>query len=407
MQNSKALKKRNIYLISGIFSMLFSGVLYAWSILKVPFREDFGWTDSALALNFTVTMCFFCLGAFFGSLLNRKAGVKITLITAGVLVGAGFILTGLLTENMLPALYITYGFLAATGIGISYNVTVSTVNAWFPDKKGLSSGLLMMGFGVSTLILGNIISTLFESEAAGVTKTYILLGSVTALVIIASAFILKKPAEDTVLPRAGITKSNKAESFEAVEFTPLQMIKSFTFIRAFICMAFITAVGNSVISFARDLMLSVDAAPSLATTLVGVLSVFNGVGRILTGILFDKAGRKITMLSANILTIIAAGITLLAVITSSLPLCIAGLCLTGISYGSCPTVTSAFTMAFYGKKSFATNYSIMNFNLIFASFFATFSSTLLTNTGSYVAPFVMLLILSVLALGLNFSIRKP
>ena len=118
MQNGTALKKRNIYLISGIFSMLFSGVLYAWSILKVPFKEDFGWTDSALALNFTVTMCFFCLGAFFGSLLNRKAGVKITLITAGALVGAGFVLTGLLTSNMLPALYITYGFLASTGIGI-------------------------------------------------------------------------------------------------------------------------------------------------------------------------------------------------------------------------------------------------------------------------------------------------
>lgn len=407
MQNSTALRKRNIYLISGIFSMLFSGILYAWSILKVPFKEDFGWTDSALALNFTVTMCFFCLGAFFGSLLNRKAGVKITLITAGALVGAGFVLTGILTKNMLPALYITYGFLAATGIGISYNVTVSTVNAWFPDKKGLSSGLLMMGFGVSTLLLGNIISSLFEAEAIGVTKTYILLGVITALVIISSGFILKKPAADTELPEPKITKTAKAESFEAVDFTPLQMIKSFTFIRAFICMAFITAVGNCVISFARDLMLSVDAAPSLATTLVGVLSVFNGVGRILTGILFDKAGRKITMISANILTIIAAGITLTAVIISSLPLCIAGLCLTGISYGSCPTVTSAFTMAFYGKKSFATNYSIMNFNLIFASFFATFSSTLLTDTGSYVAPFVMLLILSVLALGLNFSIRKP
>ncbi len=407
MSVSKTLKKRNIYLISGVFSMLFSGVLYAWSILKVPFKEDFGWTDSALALNFTVTMCFFCLGAFFGSLLNKKIGVKITLITAGILVGTGFILTGILTADMLWGLYITYGFLAATGIGISYNVTVSTVNAWFPDKKGVSSGLLMMGFGVSTLLLGNIISSLFEAENIGVTKTYIFLGVLTALVIIISGFILKKPSEDTELPAPKIIKAAKAESFEAVDFTPLQMIKSFTFIRAFICMAFITAVGNSVISFARDLMLSVEAAPALATTLVGVLSVFNGIGRILTGILFDKLGRKATMISANILTIIAAGITLIAVVTTSLPLCIAGLCLTGISYGSCPTVTSAFTMAFYGKKNFATNYSIMNFNLIFASFFATFSSSLLTNTGSYVSPFIMLLILSVLALGLNFSIKKP
>lgn len=407
MSANTTLSKRRIYLFTGVFSMLFSGVLYAWSILKVPFKEELGWSDSALALNFTITMCFFCLGAFFGSLINRKAGVRVSLITSGVLVGLGFVLTGLLTADMQWGLYITYGFLAATGIGISYNVTVSTVNAWFPDKKGLSSGLLMMGFGVSTLLLGNVISKLFAAEAIGVTKAYIILGIVIAVVITASAFILKKPTEDTALPEPKATKTAKAEDFTVRDFTTKEMVKSFTFIRAFICMAFITAVGNSVISFARDLMLSVEAAPDLATTLVGVLSVFNGIGRILTGILFDKAGRRTTMISANILTIFAAGITLLAVSISSLPLCIAGLCLTGLSYGSCPTVTSAFTMGFYGKKNFATNYSVMNFNLIIASFFATFSSTLLASSGSYTAPFIMLLALSVAALGLNFSIKKP
>ena len=113
------------------------------------------------------------------------------------------------------------------------------------------------------------------------------------------------------------------------------------------------------------------------------------------------------MISANILTIVAAGITLLAVMLHSLPLCIAGLCLTGLSYGSCPTVTSAFTGSFYGQKYFSVNYSIVNFNLILASFIATFSNSLLISSGSYTAPFVMLLILAVCALGLNFTIRKP
>ena len=407
MTIADTLKKRRIYLAAGVISMLFSGVLYAWSILKEPFKEGFGWSDSSLALNFTVTMCFFCLGAFFGSLLNKKLGVKITLIIAGVLVGAGFSLTGLLTADMLYLLYVFYGFLAATGIGISYNVVVSTVNAWFPDKKGFSSGLLMMGFGVSTLLLGNIISKFFANPAIGVAKTFLFLGAVIAVVLIFAGFVLKSPDKDTELPAPKAVKKLKAEGFEVRDFSTVEMIKSFTFIRAFICMAFITAVGNSVISFARDLMLSVDAPVDLATTLVGVLSVFNGIGRILTGILFDKAGRKATMISANILTIFAAGMTLAAVMTGSLPLCIIGLCATGLSYGSCPTVTSAFTMAFYGKKNFATNYSIMNFNLIIASFFATFSSSLLASSGSYTTPFIMLLSLSVIALGLNFSIKKP
>ena len=59
--------KRWGYLATGVFAMLFSGILYAWSILKIPFQAEFGWSSGTLSLNFTLTMCFFCLGAFFGS----------------------------------------------------------------------------------------------------------------------------------------------------------------------------------------------------------------------------------------------------------------------------------------------------------------------------------------------------
>ncbi len=387
--------------------MLFSGVLYAWSILKIPFKNEFQWSDSVLAFNFTLTMCFFCLGAFFGSLICKKIGPKITLILAGILVGIGFVTTGLLSSEIPYLIYLTYAILAGTGIGISYNVVVSTVNSWFPDKKGFSSGCLMMGFGISTLLLGNIISALFENAKVGWSKAYILLGIVVAVVLVLAGIVLKKPSADMELPAPKAKKNIQKESFETKDFTTKEMLKSFTFWRAFVFMALITAVGNSVISFARDLVLSVDAAPALATTLVGVLSVFNGIGRILTGAVYDSLGRKTTMLASNILTIFAAGLTLVAVQMNSLPLCIIGLCLTGLSYGSCPTMTSAFTASFYGTKYFPTNYSLTNFNLIVASFIATFSNTLLISTGSYTAPFVMLLVLAIGALGLNFTIKKP
>lgn len=401
------LKARTMYLITGVFAMLFSGVLYAWSILKIPFKEVFMWSDSSLALNFTLTMCFFCLGAFFGSIICKRIKVKFTLIIAGILVGLGFGLTSLLNADMLILLFIGYALLAGTGIGISYNVIVSTVCAWFPDKKGFCSGCLMMGFGISTLLLGNVISILFETPAIGFSKAYLILGVVIAIVLILAGLILKAPSKDVVLPAPKARKITKKENFEVRDYKTSEMLKSFTFWRAFVCMAFITAVGNSVISFARDLVISVDAAPALATTLVGVLAVFNGVGRVVTGAVYDVLGRKTTMICANILTIVAAGVTLVSVMLGSLTLCIVGLCLTGISYGSCPTVTSAFSASFYGQKYFSTNYSIINFNLIFASFIATFANTLLINSGSYTAPFVMLLALAVVALGLNFSIKKP
>lgn len=398
---------RWFYLAVGVFTMLFSGVLYAWSILKVPFKEVFNWSDSSLALNFTLAMCFFCLGAFFGSLICKKIGSRLTLIIAGVLVGVGFTLTGLLTADKVFLLYIAYAVLAGTGIGISYNVTVSTVAQWFPDRKGLCSGCLMMGFGVSTLMLGNLIEMMFQNGAIGWSKTFIIIGITIAVVLVLAGIILKKPNEGIELPKPKALNSGKKENFESRDFTTPQMLKSFTFWRAFVCMAFITAVGNSVISFARDLMISVEAAPALATTLVGVLSVFNGFGRVITGAVYDALGRRTTMISANVVTIVAAGVTLAAVMLHSLPLCIVGLCLTGISYGSCPTVTSAFTSSFYGQKHFSVNYSLTNFNLIVAAFIANFSNSLLSSFGGYTAPFVMLLILAVAALVLNFTVRKP
>ena len=91
----------------------------------------------------------------------------------------------------------------------------------------------------------------------------------------------------------------------------------------------------------------------------------------------------------------------------SLPLCIAGLCLTGLSYGTSPTISSAFTSAFYGQKHFATNLSISNFNLMFASFIATACSSLQVASGGYTAPFILLLSLAGVALVLNISIRRP
>lgn len=398
---------RWFYLAVGVFTMLFSGILYAWSILKMPFKAEFQWTDSSLALNFTLTMCFFCLGAFLGSLIAKKIGHKLTLIIAGLLVGVGFALTGLLTANNQYMLYIAYALLAGAGIGISYNVTVSTVTGWFPDRKGLCSGCLMMGFGFSTLILGNLISLMFENASIGWSKTFIILGAVIGVVQILAGLILKKPSQDAVLPTPKPSKIAKAEVFEVRDFTTVEMLKSFTFWRAFVCVAFITAVGNSVISFARDLMISVDAVPSLATTLVGVLSVCNGFGRVLTGVFFDAVGRRTTMIASNVLTIVAAGVTLIAVMLHSLPLCIIGLCLTGLSYGSCPTVCSAFTLGFYGQKHFSVNYSLVNSNLILAASIASVSNNLMLSFGNYTAPFVLLLSLAFVALILNFTIRKP
>lgn len=397
---------RWIYLVIGVIAMLFAGVLYAWSILKTPLTSEFGWSASQLALNFTLAMSFFCIGGLLGAQISKRIGHKIALVIAGVLSASGFILTASLRDTSVIMLYISYGVLAGTGIGIAYNVLIATVSAWFPDKKGLCSGCLMMGFGASALILGNIANALFHS-ALGWRSTYWILGIAICAVLVLSGILLQKPGQQIVFPGQKSVKNAKSEEFDQQDYTSVQMLTRPSFWLAFICISFLAAVGSSVISFAKDLALSVNAPEALAVSLVGVLSVCNGFGRILTGALFDALGRRKTMLFANILTICAATVTLLAVYFGSLPLCITGLCITGMSYGACPTITSAFTSSFFGMKYFPTNMAIMTFTVMGGSLIATVSNKILEVTGGYTSTFMMLLFLSSIALVLNTFIRRP
>ena len=397
---------RWFYLVVGIIAMLFAGVLYAWSILKSPLATEFKWGASELALNFTLAMSFFCIGGLLGAQISKRAGHRIALITSGILSALGFVLTAYLSGTSVVLLYITYGVLAGLGIGIAYNVVIATVSAWFPDKKGVCSGCLMMGFGASALILGNVANTLFKSTL-GWRTTYMVLGIAICAIMILTSLLLTKPTEVTVLPQPKVTTSSSTEVFKHTDYTAIQMLRRPSFWMAFVCISFLAAVGSSVISFAKDLALSVNATESLAVTLVGILSVCNGLGRILTGAVFDTIGQRKTMLCANALTIIAAGVTLVAVTIGSLSLCIAGLCLTGISYGACPTITAAFTSSFFGMKYFSTNMALMTFTVMGGSLIATVSNKVLEATGGYNATFFMLLALTFVALILNIFIKKP
>ena len=397
---------RWIYLTVGVIAMLFAGVLYAWSILKSPLATVFAWTTSELALNFTLAMSFFCVGGLLGAQISKRMGHRIALFAAGILSAAGFVLTASLRSPSIIMLYVSYGVLAGIGIGIAYNVVIATVSAWFPDKKGLCSGCLMMGFGASALVLGNVADALFKSTL-GWRTTYILLGCAICVILFLAGLLLRKPDAQTVLPQPKAAKVTGTEDFEKRDYASGQMLCRPSFWMAFVSISFLAAVGSSVISFAKDLALSVKAPESLAVSLVGVLSVCNGLGRILTGAIFDGIGRRKTMLLSNVLTIFAATVTLLAVSIGSLPLCIAGLCLTGISYGACPTITAAFTSSFFGMKYFSTNMALMTFTVMGGSLIATVSNKVLEVTGGYTATFLMLLSLTVVALVLNLFIRKP
>ena len=396
MNNSK----RYLYLIVGTIALLFAGTVYAWSILKVPLAQNFGWTVPQLTVNFTLTMSFFCLGGILGSLLNKKIGLRNTLIISATLSGAGFIFTSFLSGRSISMLYVWYGIICGLGIGIAYNNIISTVNQWFLDKKGFSSGVLLMGYGASSLIIGSIAAKTIANANFGWRNTYLSIGICLFIVLFACALILKTRVFDNT------NKTTDTAALQVKDYTLAEMLKSISFWKALLVITFLAACGNTVISIAKDISLASGLAETLAVTMVGVLSVCNGLGRIICGLIFDKFGCKKTMIYADMLTIIAGIVILIAVMNSSVILCIAGLCIVGLSFGCCPTISAAFIADFFGKKNYNLNYSVFNLNLLIASLIASLESYLLAVSGGYTVPFLVLISLAVVALGITLSIKK-
>ena len=391
-----------------VVTLLFAGIIYAWSILKAPLGEAFHWSPADLAFNFTLTMCFFCLGGLVSGLASGRTSPKLRLFVSALLLFVGFFVTSRLSGDSIVPLYIAYGVLSGLGIGIVYNTVISVISAWFPDKKGICSGALMMGFGFSTLILGNIAGKMFAIPAIGWRTTYLILGiAIAAMILICMAF-LKLPPQGTRFPEAKRRSASAAAAPSASQqdFTAGEMIRRLSFWMLFLFFILLAAVGSTAISFARDFCISLGAEEGFAVTMVGILSIFNGLGRLCSGWIFDSLGLRKTQYATSIVVTAATLLSLIAVLTHSLPLGLIGICLCGFSYGFSPTVSAAFASAFYGPKHFALNFSVINLILIPASFTATLAGSFVTKTGSYVSTFVMLTAFSIAGFVINLFIKK-
>ncbi len=383
-------------LILGSLSLFAAGVFYAWSIL----REPFGFTQGQLGMNFTISLCSFGFGGLFSGLLSKKVHLKLRLVIGAIMSGAGFVLSTFASDSVL-LLYIAYGMLSGLGIGFIYNSVIGSVNSWFPDKKGLSAGVLMMSFGISTLIIGKIADALFDISGFGWKNTYYLLAAFIVVSVALFTVIARMPSEKDALPSPKKAKSNASD--EGAVLSSSEMIKRASFWKLFIFFTLFTAVGSTIIGFAKGYTLSLGAKESLAVTIVGIVSVCNGLGRLLSGAIFDRMGLRITQFITSGVVILATAVSLIGVLTSSLIIGIIGICLCGLSYGFSPTVSAAFVASFYGMKNYPTNVSIINLVLIPASFMSTFAGQI----GDYAIIFTVLLFCSVIGLFINLTIKKP
>jgi len=408
------IEKRRVKLIIAVFVMLFAGIIYAWSITNAPFRQT---TDGVitnapqLGLNYTLTIIFFCLGGFGAGAVAKHTSPTLRLVLSAMLLFSSFLITSLqivtftYTQSYMM-LYAAYGLLGGLGIGMAYVTVISTVNMWYPDKRGFASGMMLMGFGLSLLVVGWLVELLGNSEAVGWRSTYVYIAIALGTVFLIAALFIRPPPKDTVFPQP---KPSSEENPEKVikNYTALEMIKRPSFILIFIYIAILASSGSAAISFARDIVLEAGASERFAIMAVGLLGISNGLGRLAIGWLFDHLGIRQTQFISSAVAIFAPLTVVMALTANSLILGVLGLCLCGFSYGFAPTTSSVFASEFYGPKNFSLNFSILNLILIPAPFAAILAGNIKASTGGFITAFIILTGLTVVGFFVNLAIRKP
>ena len=380
-----------------VFTLLMAGIIYAWSFLKAPFPELFGWDPrgSQLQLNYTLTLCFFCLGGLMSGYAAKKLSPRIRMFAGAACVAIGFAIVSTLDGSSPFMLYLGYGCLAGLGIGIVYNVIISSTNAWFPDKKGICSGCMMLGFGFSAMVLGNLATVLFTTSLTW-RGTFMLYGLGIGACLALAGFVVRPPKPGEV-PAAAVTAAG-----DSIDYEPGAMLKRPSFWLLFAFCTILGAVGSVAIGQAKDFIFFIDAdAVAMAALGASMISVMNGAGRLIAGTMFDKLGMRKTQYFNSFILVLTPIIMLMALFTRSTLIGFLGLCISGFAFSFSPTVTATFALAFYGRKNFPVNFPLLTLTLIPASFAATLAGSL-----SMTATYILLLAVAIIGALVNYFIRE-
>lgn len=396
-------KKRWLYAVIGVLVLLFAGVVYAWSVISSPIAAEFSsWSKADLSLTFTIVMILFCIGCMAGGALAAKIPARICLWVSAALFLIGFLITANIRGLLM--LYLGFGVFCGFASGLSYNAVMGTVGKWFPDKQGLISGILLMGFGISSFLIGKIFQACTPDTIGAWRRSFTVMGIVTAAVMAVCGFFLRKPGPDfDIRPAEGKKRRLNPAAMEA---TAGQMLGKPSFWLYFVWAILTSAAGLAITSQASGMAKEISGGiqPGTIATVVGLISIANGVSRVILGGMFDRIGRGAVMQIVNALFIAAGVVLILALSTHSFFLLVLGFVIGGAAYGGVTPTNSAFISSYFGLKHYPLNFSIINCNLIIASFGSTVAGSLYDAAGSYRSTFFMILICAAAGIAISLGI---
>lgn len=365
------------------------GAVYIWSVFQTPLKSAFpSWTEPQVTLPAQIVLAVFALAVIFGGRIQDRVGPRWVATTGGLILGTGLILasfTNRFNERAaLVWLLMTYAVLGGAGIGAGYVCPIATCVKWFPDKRGLVTGLAVAGFGAGAFFFAplargliggtpyNLFNVnLFALPELGVFRTFLALGVIFLVAVVAGAQLLRNPPPGYVpagwtppKPAAGSSSATK------VDFGPREMLRTPVFWLLWVTYFAGCAAGLMVImktspiwqSFrmgALEPPVSAEDFKAISTAgamAVSILAVFNSFGRILWGKISDLIGRKSTLVAMFL--ICAAGLLALDWLRS-FPLYLLGVCVIGLCFGGFLATYPAVTADFFGTKHMGVNYGWM------------------------------------------------
>jgi OFA family oxalate/formate antiporter-like MFS transporter len=299
-------KNRWLIAVSAVGIHISIGSVYAWSNFTNPLIKQFGWSSSQVQLTFSLAILFLGLSAAFLGHYVEKYGPRKAGLLAAIFFGIGIFGSGFAVNmGSLSLLYLFYGVLGGIGLGVGYIAPVSTLVKWFPDRRGLATGLAIMGFGFAAAISSPIMDALIKS--VGVANTFYILGVAYFLVMAVSSLYLEKPPLDW-MPEGFKEKIQAGKSHLTTDLSQLtanEAVKTSRFYYLWLMLFINVTCGIAILSAAKPLAQeSIGLSTAEAAALVGVMGLFNGFGRIGWASISDYIGRPNTYTTFFVVQII-------------------------------------------------------------------------------------------------------
>ncbi|MEH7253508.1 OFA family MFS transporter [Neobacillus niacini] len=287
-------KNRWLIALSAVGIHISIGSVYAWSVFTNPLQQEMGWGLKQISFTFSLAILFLGLSAAFLGHFVEKFGPRAAGTLSALFFGVGIAGAGLAIQlESLLLLYLFYGMIAGIGLGVGYITPVSTLVKWFPDRRGLATGLAIMGFGFASLISSPIMNYLIENY--GISNTFYILGASYFIIIFCSAQYLAPPKAGWVpkgLEAAGKKSGGMKLKEDLQQLTANEAVRTRQFWALWIMLFINITCGIAILSVASPMAQElVGMSAAGAAAMVGIMGLFNGGGRIVWATISDYIGR--------------------------------------------------------------------------------------------------------------------